>query len=115
MIKKDDVEHHSFTENAMIVSKLKSEHAEAVIKDNADHHKVTDDAKIVLNDIKDAYTEVTTRDVAIVGYKMLDKVTAERKERPDTHLRTDLKVSRTGGTNRADPGMESPDSLLTHE
>ena len=137
VIKKDDVEHHSVTENAMIVSnetkdantevtakemakaamagKLKSEHAEAVIKDNADHHKVTDAAKIVLNDIEDAYTEVTTKDVAIVGYKMLDKVTAEPKERPDTHLWTDLMVTRTGGTNWADPGMESPDSLLTHE
>ena len=43
------------------------------------------------------------------------KVTAEPKERPDTHLQTDLKVSRTGGTNRADPRMESPNSLLAHE
>ena len=128
VIKKDDVEHHSFTENAMIVStevtakemakaamagKLKSEHAEAVI--NADHHKVTDDAKIVLNDIKDASTEVTTNDVAIVSHKMPDKVNAEPKERPCTHLWTDLMVTQTGGTNWADPGMESPDSLLTHE
>ena len=125
VIKKDDVEHHSFTENAMIVStevtakemakaamagKLKSEHAEAVIKDNADHHKVTDAAKIVLNDIEDAFTEVTTKDVAIVGHKMPDKVTAEPKERPYTHLWTDLMVTQTGGTNWEDSGMDSPDS-----
>ena len=130
VIKKDDVELHSFTENAMIVStevtakemakaamagKLKSEHAEAVIKDNADHHKVTDAAKIVLNDIEDAFTEVTTKDVAIVGHKMLDKVTAEPKERPYTHLWTDLMVTQTGGTNWADPGMDSPDKPATHE
>jgi hypothetical protein len=53
---------------------------------------------LVLNDIEDAYTEVTTKDVAIVGYKMLDKVTAEPKERPCTHLWTDLMVTQTGGT-----------------
>ena len=113
VIKKDDVEHHSVTENAMIVSKLKSEHAEAVI--NADHHKVTDDAKIVLNDIKDASTEVTTNDVAIVSHKMPDKVNAEPKERPCTHLWTDLMVTQTGGTKWADPGMDSPDKPATHE
>jgi hypothetical protein len=121
---------HSFTENIMIVStkvtakemakaamagKPKSEHAEAVIKDNADHHKVTDDAKIVLNDIEDASTEVTTKNVAIVGHKMPDKVNAEPKERPCTHLWTDLMVTQTGGTKWADPGMDSPDKPATHE
>ena len=73
----------------------------------------------MLNDIKDANTEVNTRDMAIVGYKMLDKVTAEpktgMKERLDTHLRTEPEGLTDWWDNRADPGMESPDSLLTHE
>ena len=99
---------------AAMAGKLKVEHSEIVIKkDDVEHHSVTENAMIVSTKV--TAKEMAKAAMAMVGHKMPDKVNAEPKERPCTHLWTDLMVTQTGGTNWADPGMDSPDKPATHE